>query len=88
MNNNQVYTKTDFTNAEFSNKQVTETQKKQLVFLDKMNALEARRGGWNYRYMLTCNTCRTQDMHSCAGVVQDSIERWHAGHATWVNKVS
>lgn len=81
------YQATDFS-KDFSAETLTETQKKQLDFLEKMNALEARKGGWNYRYMLTCKTCKTRDMHSCAGVVQNSIEGWHKGHATWVNKVS
>lgn len=80
---NQVYGCTDWS-ANETNRPLTDTQKKQVAYLERCNAQEGFRG-WGWRYQLTCKTCRTREMYSTAGMVINAIERYHGGCQTWTD---
>lgn len=63
---------------------LTDTQKKQLAFLDKMNSLE--RISTRIKYHLTCRDCQTRDTFTVAALCAQFLERGHQGHRTWVDK--
>jgi hypothetical protein len=75
---------TDFgMRPDYSN-DLTETQRKQIAFLWKMNAVETIAS--RTRYQLRCKDCGTCDYHSVAAMVIDNIEWFHRGHKTWLDK--
>lgn len=60
----------------------TDTQEKQLEFLDKMDAKESL--GSNRQYLCVCKTCEKAETMHAAGTVSALWLPEHIGHKTWI----
>jgi len=67
---------------------ITETQKKQIRYLENQNDLEILRGMWGRSFECSCKTCGTSKHFGAADNARKWLEYGHAGHRTWIDTLN